>query len=167
MRTGTKLFLAIAATTVLAGPAAAQAVPSTGEFQLVAESVGMTAQTGSDFVRARAALASGDFRLARYLFVPLADGSMSSDVHLMAGYAELGAGQTVRAQRRFWRSLALDSGNVLARHGLGLAFLLTGQRDLARGELAKIEAFRNRCAATCREAPVIDQAARSLSRAIG
>ena len=142
-------------------------LPGASDYGTVVQSYGILAPSSSAFARARAALDEGDYARARHLFAPLADGSMNPQIHVLTGYADLGAGYARKAQARFERALALDVWNAQARQGLGLAFVAQGRRDLARAELATLETARDRCAASCRTAVDYPPAIASLRRAIG
>ncbi|MFM5930877.1 MAG: tetratricopeptide repeat protein [Novosphingobium sp.] len=121
----------------------------------------------SDLARARMALQNGDYSRAASLFAPLADGSLDPGIQLMAGFANLGAGDLARANIYFHRSMRRNASNPAALQGLGLVALARGDRDGAKAELAKLEQAAARCTGTCTRAAQIESAAASLRRAIG
>jgi tetratricopeptide (TPR) repeat protein len=167
-----RIFWPIASTVALAAATqvSAQHTASThfpvDSYELTVPSYAIIGPARSDFAQGRDALAAGDYDRAVRLLEPLADGSMNPADKLLAGYANLGAGRARKAERHFAAALALDHGNPLARHGLGLAALSQGQRDAALDQLESLERAKVRCGGTCERAVQIDIAAQSLRRAI-
>ncbi len=167
-----RLPLSIAAATALLSATqvsaeySAQTPYDSDTIQNVAVSYASSIPADSDFSRGRAALMAGDYQRAVRWLDPLADGSMSPAVKLLAGYANLGMGRAHKAELHFGASLRLDRSDPFARHGLGLAALLQGKRDAAIEQLERLEGARQRCAGTCRQAERINIAAQSLRRAI-
>lgn len=157
-----RLFLIAIAALGFAAPAIAQSGESDFPGTFAAQ-----APSPSDLGRAQEALQQGQFRRAAWLLAPLADGGFNPQVHLLAGFANLGAGDTAKAERYFQRSLRFDSRSVMARQGLGLVALARGNRAAAQAELGWIERAGASCAGKCDQARQIDSAAASLRRAIG
>lgn len=154
---------------VLAAGSAGQAAVDDLSYETSAVSqsfAAIYAPAGSDLALGQAALAAGDYPRAVRLLEPLADGSRNSQIKLLAGYANLGAGRIGKAERHFGAALKLSYDAPFAHLGLGLAAVARGDRAEAAVRLERIEQARERCAQTCSRAAQLDQAAGSLRRAL-
>ena len=102
--------------------------------------LGSQARADSVTDEAERLLVSGQSAKAFALLEPLESewaGEVGYD--LLLGRASLGVGQNTRAIFALERVLALDPGNVKARAEIARAYLVVGEADNARKELATIE----------------------------
>jgi tetratricopeptide (TPR) repeat protein len=134
--------------------------------EAVTSSYAIMAAAPADFVRAKRELAAGNYGEAARLLEYLADGSRNPAVPLLAGFANLGAGNLGRAELYFGRTLTLDMHSAEARQGLGLAALARGDRAEAQAQLAQLEDAQRRCTSTCSRAEALGRAVTSLRRVL-
>ena len=90
---------------------------------------------------------AGKFELARDLFLLVADKNDPSTLNGL-GYTHRKLGQLDRGIGYYKQALAIDPDYLLAREYLGEGYVLAGQIDLAKAQLAQI---RQRCGTSCKE----------------
>jgi tetratricopeptide (TPR) repeat protein len=133
--------------------------PSTSapQFDAAAEyRAGIEALKAQKFAAARKSF-------AKVLSVAPGDGN----TNYLAGVAAVGLSDLKGAVKYFQKAIKANPDLVPAREDLAIAFAKLGDRPKAEAELAKLRQIQAKCASTCPQAAVLDQAIASVTAALG